>query len=408
MKMITTSLGLITATLFSLPALATCPQSYQIYDLGEVEPKDINNLNEIVGTDSSGDAVLLDFDPTTWGNQLLASSLTHLGTTSTPIEINDGGVVVGSSDHPGLAAMFPWQYYAPPQYPYRWETRPHVVSNLLGPPISQGQWAGHPSPGEVFDVNNNGTFLINSWIPAQNSSWESWIEYNGALFSLNGLTTGHGLPGKEAEAINDGEWLIGNYWNAPGTFKRAFAYSLLSGLFVDLHSCLTQSAGQSFYMTTARAINNRGTIIVEGHGVQWVLTGALTNQSPSGCYAQLMSPSSTSNPLDPSAVWEINDRDQAVGIGDYSQNNTSGAFLWEGGLTHDLNTCVSNPDWHLENTVSINDGGVIVGRGQKNLTTNNPTEGYFALVPLPEMVPAPPEWFGEDTDLAWDWWFEWD
>ena len=81
----------------------------------------------------------------------------------------------------------------------------------------------------------------------------------------------------------------------------------------------------------------------------------------------------------------MNHRLEIVGWSEFSADglyiNEYVATVWRNGQVFDLNTLVSDSRWHLEVASSINDNGLIVGRG-----TLSGTEHAFLLVPA-DMVP---------------------
>jgi probable HAF family extracellular repeat protein len=61
-------------------------------------------------------------------------------------------------------------------------------------------------------------------------------------------------------------------------------------------------------------------------------------------------------------AWGVNGRGQVVGT---SSGAISRAFLWENGVTIDLNTVKGDYPHHLVNAMDINSRGQITGRAQR-------------------------------------------
>ncbi len=85
-----------------------------------------------------------------------------------------------------------------------------------------------------------------------------------------------------------------------------------------------------------------------------------------------------------SYAWRMNNKLEIVGWSEVSptyENTTYNATLWRNGQPIDLNTLISDSRWHLDVASSINNNGLIVGRG-----TLSGTKHAFLLVPVELMV----------------------
>jgi probable HAF family extracellular repeat protein len=187
-----------------------------------------------------------------------------------------------------------------------------------------------------------------------------WI--NGTISILPTLSAGHAF----ADAISDMGDIVGDAMTASGQ-THAVLWPVTGGV-VDLHTV-------SSTFSIALSINNVGQVVgfaTTPHGERgfvWLpLTGMLTLEPLAGDTL--------------SAAYGVNDAGTIVGnslLPDpvVARYNHIAAVRWDNGVATDLVTLVTNGvGWVLENAVSINQAGVIVGMG----TLNGQEHGYM-LVP---------------------------
>jgi probable HAF family extracellular repeat protein len=154
----------------------------------------------------------------------------------------------------------------------------------------------------------------------------------------------------DANAINDRNEIVGESQNAAGQF-HAFIWN---GVMTDI--------GTSFGANSAAYdVNDKGIVI------GWILTGHVTG-------FLWMNGQITMLPFMPTS---INDRGQIVGFSDTSTFPVGTPWLYENGISIDLNTVVPSIPGSIVNVFDINNAGQIVG-GYRTL---DGTEHGYLLTP---------------------------
>lgn len=321
--------------------------AYALIDLGAMLTgdsfaRDINNLNQVVGfTESaSGDRGFLFKDANDNGVAEASEFKTmnplsgHVG--SAAYAINDGGVVVGSSDS---------------------GTRTRAVRFSAATGAATDLNIGTPSTGSgAYDVNASGTIV--GWHGA-GLSFNGFVKpASGSAETISPLGTTFGAPYSEATAINDNGLVAGYsstdegdsaFVKAPGGAVTPIGFDSPEGYSYDY----------------GWAINNAGLVVGEGF-----VAGA-DPDAPD--YHAFLYDTSTGNVTDLGALpglpsthgYGINAGGAVVGAArPGEEGGIPHAFLYANGAMHDLNGLIpSGSGWTLTHARSINDNGYIVGYG---------------------------------------------
>lgn len=268
----------------------------------------------------------------------------------------------------------------------------------------------------LFDINSAGAVVGYSFasLPGPDNRWQ-------AVFAPAGATTVQALsvvaPDSFAYAINDTGAIAGCLNRYDDVFPdphRAFLYS--GGTVTDLHALLAGNPTLDFtcardlnnlgavvgevqstsapqrgflyqggtvtllqqgvaYLTNARAISNAGLVVGEGRIAGYTADHAVVYNVATGAISGLgleTTGAFNSRPND------VNGNGDVVGmmflaVGEH-------AFLVSDGAIADLNDLLPNgSEWVLQEALSINDGGQIVGRGY--LSSSPTVTRYFLMDP---------------------------
>jgi len=356
----------LAAVCYSAPAAAqSCPRTYNIYDLGPIQPEDINNNDEVVGLERQGPfgtevAVSGYFDSyyVSWGWPALW--LYHLAPPGIPngvsghraTAISDNGEIIGSVDDLSYSNS---RAYTWDMYDY-WNHGPVPVH---GPP------AGGLLNSRGNDVNNNGTLIGNT------GTMDGWIWQNGNQYDAAALNGGMSTAVSD---LNDADWVIGQ-WFDPQAQMGPFAYAgeATSWGYEDLHGCLNTTQPSGFTKSWGELLDNGGMAVVNGEMANG--NSQLFVLDRATCSKVGLTASVGPNSIDPVSSDAVNNQGQIVGTGAYG--NFEYPFLYENGTTYNLNNCInSNSGWVAHVATGINDRGVIVGSGELN-----GVEVGFALEP---------------------------
>ena len=317
-------------------------------------------------------------------------SITELGTlggtTSTALDINNLGQVVGDS----FTAANPHNG----QHATLWYG--NTITDL-------GTWGGNYSTASA--INNRGQVV--GWGASSDNSRNVGTLWDGDVMTdLGGITLEY--PSSRAEGINDAGWVVGRAREPSGNVDHAFVWD---------GSTMTELGTTGGSWGGALAINNANQIVgydsnsTEFWAMLWDGTTA-TNLGNLGGSSIAYDINNGGQVVGSSynddfsqrhaALWDggtivdlgtlggsfsecmgINNRGQIVGysstIGD---TGNSRATLWNGSTIFDLNTLLdsSGAGWTLFQARAINDHGQIVGTGINGLGQQR----GFMLNPIPE------------------------
>lgn len=285
---------------------------------------------------------------------------------------------------------------------------------------SNGVWLdlGVPAGDQLstlFGINNSGAAVGFSFasLPGPDNRWQAILAPANAT-SVQALSVL--APDSFAYAINDGGAVVGCRNRYDDVFPdphRAFLYA--NGSVIDLHALLATNPASDFtcardvnnagvvvgefqpssapqrgflyqngtvallaqsptaYLTNARAVNNAGKVVGEGRLAGFTADHALVYDVATGAITSLgleAAGALNSRPSDVNAAGAVVGM-MFLGVGEH-------AFLASGGQVLDLNDLLpAGTDWVLQEALSINDGGQIVGRGY--LTSSPSTTRYFLM-----------------------------
>jgi probable HAF family extracellular repeat protein len=323
--------------------------------------------------------------------RLLSHAVTDLGTLggsfSLPYEINNSNQVVGYSYTSSFAI-----------HGFLW-SRAEGIQDLT-------TLTGNPNVVVGAGINDSGQIVGSIGIGLQSAYfWDS----DSGLVELG--TLGH--PGSAATDVNNvgeiigglgysgyGGYFIGFHWDSSGGMTQLGAFrptnainnsGAMVGISVRGTALLWDPAtgrhdlgalpGDTW--STASDINDKGQIV--GWSGGW--NGSLFEYTPFLWDNGLMTPLALfpeMGKITQNEFLAINNRGQVVGSGRSSVSGTSAPFFWEDGVMVDLNSLIDpSAGWALRWATDINDGGKIVGQGNKDNKWSS-----FLLTP-PLILPAP-------------------
>ncbi len=329
------------------------------------------------------------------------SSYSIIELAGVPQRINNNGQVAG------------WVYVGP-------DAHAAIYSN--------GAWRdlGVPAGDQLstlFGINNAGAAVGFSFasLPGPDNRWQ-------AIQAAAGATSVQALamlaPDSFAYAINDSGAVVGclnrydDIWPDP---HRAFLYA--NGSVTDLHALLATNPVYDFtcardinltgvvvgefqsssapqrgfvyrngaatllaqsstaYLSNARAVSNAGQIVGEGRLAGFTADHALVYDVATDAIASLgleTTGAYNSRPNDVNGPGDVVGM-MFLGVGQH-------AFLASGGQVKDLNDLLpAGTEWVLQEALSINDSGQIVGRGYR---TSSPTITRYFLMDAPAPAPS--------------------
>jgi probable HAF family extracellular repeat protein len=305
----------------------------------------------------------------------------------------------------------------------------YVGSDAHAAVYSNGAWTdlGVPAGDQLsalFGINNVGAVVGYSFasLPGPDNRWQ-------AIWAPAGATSVQALsvlaPDSFAYAINDSGAVVGCLNRYDDIFPdphRAFLYS--GGSVVDLHNLLSPPATQTpFDFTCARDVNNAGVVVGEVQLASAPQRGFLYQNGAVSRLEQGTSYLSNARAIsgsgkvvgegrrpgftaDHALVYDVaSGTISSLGIeatGAYNSRpndvNTAGdvvgmmflavgehAFLAQGGQVFDLNDLIpAGSEWVLQEALSVNDDGAIVGRGY--LSSSPTVTRYFLMQAPPPMA----------------------
>jgi probable HAF family extracellular repeat protein len=227
----------------------------------------------------------------------------------------------------------------------------------------------------AYAINDAGAIVgcLDNYLDLFPDPHRAFVYANGTLTELHGLLTPQ--PDSDftcARDVNASGAVVGEI-DASG-FRRGFLYR--NGVATRLDQ------GQRF-MTMARAINGAGRIAGDGQLPGFSAEHALTYDVATASFASL---GVEATGAFASQGNDINARGDVVGT--MQLNVGEHAFLASGGRVYDLNDLIpAGTGWVLQDALSVNDRGQIVGRGV--LASSPDVVRYFLLdasAPLPSIA----------------------
>jgi len=326
MKRLLSAVALTGSLLSVSPVLAV---TYSITDLGtSFIPDDINNSGVVVGITTANS------QPIIWTN----GAFTTIGSGSARA-INSSGMIVGESGNSPKATS--WQN-GTTQY---FNNLPNTQSSTAYSVNNLGQAAGSTDRQIGYYIYRHAAF------------WDN----NGAAVDLGTLNN---TPYSASSGINDSGQIVG--YSTYSEYTRDFhPFIYVNGRMKDL--AVVPGSGY------AVSINNNG-VAVGGYAgyyspslaTIWGLDAGI-GTLPGGHF---------------SGATDINNVNQVIGYSETAGSLYQHGFLWQDGVIKDLNDYVSGSGWELWSADAINDGGSIIGRG----ILNGETHAYLLspVVPVPE------------------------
>jgi uncharacterized membrane protein len=224
----------------------------------------------------------------------------------------------------------------------------------------------------AYAINDAGAIVgcLDNYLDLFPDPHRAFVYANGTLTELHGLLTPQ--PENDFTCARD--------VNAAGVVVGEIDASGLRRGFVYRNSVATRLDQGQRFMTMARAINGAGRIAGDGQLAGWSAEHALTYDVATATFASL---GVEATGAAASQGNDINTRGDVVG--GMLLNVGQHAFLASGGRVYDLNDLIpAGTDWVLQEALSINDRGQIVGRGVR---TGSP--GVVRYVLLDASAPLP-------------------
>lgn len=292
---------------------------------------------------------------------------------------------------------------------------------------SNGAWQdlGVPAGDQLsalFGINSAGAAVGYSFVslPGPDNRWQAISAPAGAT-SVQALSVI--APDSFAYAINDSGAVVGclnRYDDLYPDPHRAFLYA--NGSVTDLHALLAAQPTQDFtcardvnnvgdvvgevqqasapqrgflyrngvatrleqgasYLTNAKAVSNAGKIVGEGRLSGFSADHALVYDVATGTIASLGLEATGAYNSRPN---DVNSRGDVAGM--MFLNVGEHAFLASGGQVFDLNDLIpAGSEWVLQEALSINDRGQIVGKGY---LTSSPSVTRYFMMDAPAPTPS--------------------
>ena len=278
--------------------------------------------------------------------------------------INDQGAAVGFS----FASLPPAPGSSDPDN--RWQAVQAPANATAVQPL------GAIAPDSfAYAINDTGAIVgcLDNYLDAFPDPHRAFLYANGTLTELHGLLTPQ--PGIDFTCARDvnGQGVVVGEIDASG-LRRGFLYR---------NGVATRLEQGARFMTMARAINATGKIAGDGQLPGLSAEHALTYDVTTATFASL---GIEATGAFSSQGNDINARGDVVGA--MLLNVGSHAFLASGGRVYDLNDLIpAGTGWVLQDAVSINDRGQIIGRGA--LASSPDVVRYFLLDasgPLPSIA----------------------
>ena len=326
------------------PANAQAP-SYSIVELSGV-PQRINNNGQVAGWVYVGpDAHAAIYSNGTWqdlgvpaGDQL-----------STLFGINNAGAAVGYS----FASL--------PGPDNRWQA---IVAPANATAV---QALSVISPDSfAYAINDSGAIAgcRNEYDDVYPDPHRAFLYANGVVTNLHALLSTSPYDFTCAHDVNNAGVVVGEYQSASAP-QRGFLYR--NGTV----ALLTQ--GSTAYLINANAVSNAGKVVGEGRLAGFTADHAVVYDVATGVISSLgleTTGAYNSRPNDVNTAGAVVGM-MFLGVGEH-------AFLAASGHVTDLNDLLpAGTDWVLQEAVSINDAGQIVGRGY--LTSSPTVTRYFLM-----------------------------
>ena len=278
--------------------------------------------------------------------------------------INDAGAAVGFS----FASLPPAPGSSDPDN--RWQA-------VLAPANATAvqQLSAIAPDSFAYAINDAGAIVgcLDNYLDAFPDPHRAFVYANGTLTELHGLLTPQ--PGIDFTCARDvnGQGVVVGEIDASG-LRRGFLYR---------NGVATRLDQGARFMTMARAINAVGKVAGDGQLPGMSAEHALSYDVATATFASL---GVEATGAFSSQGNDINGRGDVVGT--MLLNVGSHAFLAAGGRVYDLNDLIpAGTGWVLQDAVSINDRGQIVGRGE--LASSPGVVRYFLLdasAPLPSIA----------------------
>lgn len=341
----------------AISSLATAAPSYILTDLGmfgsSTTPTDINNAGVVVGNGYNGSGIATGFVY----NNGVTTTFSSLGGSQTGVtSINNQGQIVGTSTYAG-SSTYRAVYYTN-----------GVPTNISVSSTASGIHAS------ARKINNNGQILVRD---------------NGTHIYSNGVTTTLNLSNTSvANDLNDNGQVVGR-----NGVSHAFVYQ--NGVTTDLGVLATTYDGGALQFTglysEAFALNNSGQIV----GTATIGEGDAGSEPYTSYTRAMLYENGTMKSLgtlcnsgincrwSTSQANDINNSGQIVGKSLHGGTGVlNHAFVYQDGSMADLNSLIDPLlGWVLADATAINDKGQIVGGGWVN--------GQYHAYLLTPTVPVP-------------------
>jgi probable HAF family extracellular repeat protein len=225
----------------------------------------------------------------------------------------------------------------------------------------------------AYAINDGGAVVgcLNRYDDIFPDPHRAFLYANGSVTDLHALlATNPTMDFTCARDVNNTGVVVGEFQSSSAP-QRGFVYRNGAA------TLLTQSP--TAYLSNARAVSNAGKIVGEGRLAGFTADHALVYDVATGAIASLgleTTGAYNSRPNDVNGSGAVVGM-MFLGVGEH-------AFLASGGQVKDLNDLLpAGTEWVLQEALSINDGGQIVGRGY--LTSSPTVTRYFLMED-----PAPP------------------
>lgn len=340
-----------TAVAFTLVLFPSIAAAQALYSITEITPFEGGNLSNATAINNAGQ--IAGYAVTgghshafIYENGVKTDLGTFGGPRSFAYGINASGQVVGNASVPG----FPGGDHA-------------FVSTNGGPKTDLGLFPGGGSSAYASGINASGQIVGNAYL-ADNFTRRAFRYSDGVMTMLGTL----GGNSSRALDINDSGLIVGSSATGVGFAEHAFVINARGVMFG------LGTFGGSF--SFGYAINNAG------HAVGQSYTTGNAEQHAFHFTGEALIDLGTLGGTS-SAAYDINSSNEIVGSASTPDNLDVHAVLFSDGEVIDLNALVvADSGWVLNEALSINDFGLIVGRG----TLNGQQRGFLLT---PTAIPEP-------------------